>query len=174
MTREDRRSVDLRAGVPYPARLLGLALERAGLGVCGSSIVKLILDAPVGWAERAGGSRNERLIIVTWNPSPEYLQDLLSLEPAGLVAANLVTDDLGKTLCESVERVACGGTYQLMPRSNSPLTDRERAVLRLLARGLSKEAIATRLDLSHSRVVNLATEVHEKLGLRNDREAVLH
>jgi two-component system response regulator DesR len=54
---------------------------------------------------------------------------------------------------------------------SDPLTDRERAVLRLAAEGESTEAIANKLHLSPGTVRNYLSEAIDKLGASNRIEA---
>ena len=54
---------------------------------------------------------------------------------------------------------------------SDPLTDRERAVLRLAAEGESTEAIAKKLHLSPGTVRNYLSEAIDKLGASNRIEA---
>ncbi len=79
---------------------------------------------------------------------------------------------------DALERVAAGGTAmdpavitKLMASSNRPidtLTDREHDVLRLMAEGLSNQAIGQRLFLSESAISKHTTSLFGKLGITED------
>jgi DNA-binding NarL/FixJ family response regulator len=55
----------------------------------------------------------------------------------------------------------------------TPLTERERGVLRLLARGLSNADIAERLHLTEGTVRNYVSAVFAKLGVTDRTQAAL-
>jgi DNA-binding NarL/FixJ family response regulator len=81
---------------------------------------------------------------------------------------------------DALERVAAGGTAmdpaviaKLLSASSpdqklSQLTERERDVLRLMAEGLSNQAICRRLFLSESAVSKHTTSLFGKLGITDD------
>ena len=53
-----------------------------------------------------------------------------------------------------------------------PLTDRELEVLQLIADGLSRQEIATKLVLSLNTVKTHARNIYSKLGVNNQMQAV--
>lgn len=57
-------------------------------------------------------------------------------------------------------------------RSGAELTARERAVLALVAQGLSTREVATRLAYSERTIKNVLQEVTTRLNLRNRTQAV--
>ncbi|RKT55353.1 response regulator transcription factor [Saccharothrix australiensis] len=81
---------------------------------------------------------------------------------------------------DALERVAGGGTAldpaviaKLLSRGSSSrrldrLTERERAVLGLMAEGLSNQAVAQRLFLSESAISKHTTSIFGKLGITDD------
>ncbi|MEF2979140.1 response regulator transcription factor [Subtercola sp. YIM 133946] len=120
---------------------------------------------------------------------------ILSQHVEQLYARELLADragGVGYLLKESVfnaeqfmaalERVAGGGTaldpvvvQKLLAarpaaRPTAMLTDRERAVLALMAEGLSNQAIARRLHLSEGAIGKYTTSTFEKLGLSDDTD----
>ena len=54
-----------------------------------------------------------------------------------------------------------------------PLSKRERAILRLMATGMTNREIATRLNLAHGTVKNYVTTILQKLGARDRTQAAL-
>ena len=54
-----------------------------------------------------------------------------------------------------------------------PLTEREQAILQLLAAGLTNREIAVRLSLAHGTVKNYITIILQKLGVRDRTQAAL-
>ena len=54
-----------------------------------------------------------------------------------------------------------------------PLTEREQAILQLLAVGLTNREIAVRLSLAHGTVKNYVTIILQKLGVRDRTQAAL-
>ena len=56
---------------------------------------------------------------------------------------------------------------------NEQLTEREREILQLVARGLENRAIAARLHLSEKTVGNRLSEIFQKLGVTNRTQAAL-
>jgi DNA-binding NarL/FixJ family response regulator len=86
----------------------------------------------------------------------------------------------GDQFVDALERVAAGGTAmdpavigKLLASGSSnrklePLTEREHAVLSLMAEGLSNQAIGQRLFLSESAVSKYTTSMFGKLGIAED------
>jgi two-component system, NarL family, response regulator DevR len=92
----------------------------------------------------------------------------------------------GRVLLAAVRRVASGETVFDLEASAlfgqrgdsqddrlAPLTNQERAVLRLIAEGLSNREIGQRLRLAPKTVKNYVTRLLAKLGLKNRTQAAV-
>lgn len=115
-----------------------------------------------------------RALIVTTFGRPGYLRRAMDAGAAGFV----VKDAPAERLAEAVRRVHAGGRVidpQLAAESlsigESPLTDREREVLRESADGASVREVARRLHLSEGTVRNHLSAAIGKTGARNRVEA---
>jgi two-component system response regulator DesR len=114
-----------------------------------------------------------RVIIVTTFGRAGYLRRALE---AG-VAGYLLKDSPSAELADAVRRVHAGGRA-IAPElaadawnERNPLSDRERAVLRLAEDGSTSATIATRLSLSDGTVRNYLSEAIGKVGASNRTEA---
>lgn len=114
-----------------------------------------------------------RVIIVTTFERAGYLRRALD---AG-VAGYLLKDGPASELAAAVRRVHAGGRA-IDPSlaadawtEHDPLTDRERAVLRLAEEGAASAAIAVRLSLSEGTVRNYLSDAIGKTGASNRVEA---
>jgi LuxR family maltose regulon positive regulatory protein len=87
--------------------------------------------------------------------APEYVQKLLAAFPETATGKDTVTQSSQST-SEFIE----------------PLSDRELEVLQLIAEGLSRQEIATRLVLSLNTVKTHARNIFSKLGVKNQMQAV--
>ena len=106
----------------------------------------------------------------------------------------LLKDVSGHDLAEAVRTVAAGGALiqpsvaakvvaefaRLAPAARSseaglpePLSEREREILRLVARGLTNPEIAARLSLAEGTVKNYVTAILGKIGARDRTQAAL-
>ncbi len=90
-------------------------------------------------------------------------------------ASGFVSKDWGAPqVVAAVRRVGGGGTV-FAPRSEqaaSPLSEREREVLALIASGATNSEIGERLHLSRHTVKEHTSSLYRKLGARNRAEAV--
>ena len=114
-----------------------------------------------------------RVLIVTTFGRPGYLRRALD---AG-VRGYLLKDQPSEELAAAVRRVAAGQRV-VAPElaeaawgASDPLSERERAVLRLAEEGRSNKEIAEALGLSHGTVRNYLHEAAGKLGADNRVEA---
>jgi len=131
-----------------------------------------------------------RIIILTTFDDDEYIFEGLRAGAQGY----LLKDVSGHDLAEAVRTVAAGGALiepsvarkvvaefaRLAPPARTvesglaePLSNREREILRLLARGLSNREIAMRLSLAEGTVKNYVTNILQKLGARDRTQAAL-
>ena len=122
---------------------------------------------------KASGSRT-RVVIVTTFGRAGYLRRALD---AG-VRGYLLKDGPSAILADAVRKVAAGGkaiapelAEAVWDASPDPLTDRERAVLRMAEAGDSNKAIGEALGLSPGTVRNYLSEAAQKLGAGNRIEA---
>jgi DNA-binding NarL/FixJ family response regulator len=131
-----------------------------------------------------------RVLVVTTFDLDEYVWEALRAGAAGF----MLKDAPPRQLAEAVRAVAVGETllapaitrrlverYVRVPPPGSAagqerlgeLTDREREVLELIARGLSNGEIAGRLFLSEATVKTHVTRILSKLDLRDRVQAVV-
>lgn len=130
----------------------------------------LIIDMPVGFAlqrlESGSTLEQQKVVVVTWNPCPEYWEDLWDYDPTVLVA------DDALTINEAMRLTRRNTIGRFTPDAPLRLTACERKVLRLMARGYVNQDIATMLEIQHQSVRNTVTAIYQKLHLR-DRSDVL-
>ncbi len=131
-----------------------------------------------------------RIIILTTFDDDEYVFEGLRAGALGY----LLKDVSGHDLAEAVRTVAAGGALidpsvarkvvtefaRVAPPARQPdaglpepLSEREKDILRLLARGLSNREIAERLSLAQGTVKNYVTTILQKLGARDRTQAAL-
>jgi DNA-binding NarL/FixJ family response regulator len=131
-----------------------------------------------------------RVIILTTFDDEEYIFEGLRAGARGY----LLKDVSGAELADAVRKVAAGGALiepsvarkvlaefaRLSPPARTPeeglpepLSEREQAVLRLLAIGLSNREIAERLSLAEGTVKNYVTNILQKLGVRDRTQAAV-
>ena len=120
------------------------------------------LDEYVFSALRAGASG-----FLLKDVSPEQLIASITLIAAG---ASLLAPSITRRL---IERFARPGPAAAAPAALATLTDREREVLVLLARGLSNAELAARLHLSEATVKTHLARILSKLGVRDRVQAVV-
>lgn len=114
---------------------------------------------------------------------------VLAMFEAG-ASAYLVKNSAARELLQALEAVACGQKYvspavagavveevigrsspmAAKPRTDKPLSQREREVLQLLAEGASSKDIANRLNLALPTVESHRRQIMDKLGLRSIAE----
>ncbi len=129
------------------------------------------LDVAARLAETGAATR---VVIVTTFGRAGYLRRALA---AG-VSGYLLKDSPAADLADAIRRVAGGGRVIAPALAEAawsaeadPLTDRERAVLRLAAEGRSNKEIARVLALSPGTVRNYLSDACGKIGAGNRLEA---
>ncbi len=125
-----------------------------------------------------------QVLVLTSYAEDRQVEDVLRAGALGYVLKNIVAADL----IRAIETVARGEAWlhavaqrSLVNRMRRPadlsplalLTDRERSVLRLLAKGMSNRAIARTLHLSEGTVKGYVSNVLAKLKLEDRTQAAL-
>jgi two-component system response regulator NreC len=116
------------------------------------------------------------ILILTMQDDPGYAREAMLRGARGYVLKEAEEADL----LHAVRTVAAGATY-LQPElgarlltGSTPLTEREREVLRLLALGHTNVETADRLHLSVRTVETHRANIQSKLGSTNRAELVRH
>jgi DNA-binding NarL/FixJ family response regulator len=128
-----------------------------------------------------------RILILTTFDLDEYIYEALRAGASGFV----LKDDPPEQLIAAIRTVAAGDAllsatvtrrvikqFTEIPRHDAPtavdeLTDRERDVFRLIAKGLSNGEIGRELFISDTTVKTHVTRVFQKLGVRDRVQAVV-
>jgi DNA-binding NarL/FixJ family response regulator len=128
-----------------------------------------------------------RILVLTTFDLDEYVYEALRAGASGFV----LKDDPPEQLLGAVRTVAAGDAllsptvtkrvikqFTRLPRPAPPreldeLSDRERDVFRLIARGLSNSEIGQELYISETTVKTHITHILQKLGLRDRVQAVV-
>jgi DNA-binding NarL/FixJ family response regulator len=128
-----------------------------------------------------------RILVLTTFDLDEYVYEALRAGASGFV----LKDDPPEQLLAAVRTVAGGEAllsptvtkrvierFTRMPRPSPPkeldeLSEREREVFRLIARGLSNTEIGSELYISETTVKTHITHILQKLGLRDRVQAVV-
>ena len=128
----------------------------------------------VARALRERGARTRCLILTTFG-RPGYLQRALESGVAGFVVKDASTNALAQAIrrCARGQRVMDPGLAAAARQTGaSPLTRREREVLRATTSGAAIAEIAQTLHLSEGSVRNRISTAIEKLHARNRTDAV--
>ena len=117
-----------------------------------------------------------RVLILTALAQPGNLRAALDARVAGFLAK----DTSARDLIDAIRRIARGErvvgsdlALSALEAARNPLTEREREVLRLHARGMDPRDIASALFLSYGTVRNYLASATDKLGARNRTHAAI-
>ena len=167
----------VRCGVPFLARAVAGSLAAAGLQIDPHARTTLLLDAPSGYAlhalEAADAAR-AGMIVATWNPCPEYVEDLWDLGPAALLSGEYLDRDPAGRLADAFEGLASGERVRLTPWRRTALTPNERRMLHYSVRGTTNREVGMELHVQEQTVSNNLTRIYDKLGLEGREHAVLY
>jgi two-component system response regulator NreC len=150
-------------------------------------VLVLDLHMPGGGSLRAlpalrSASPSSSILVLTMQDDPGYAREAMQRGARGYVLKEAEEADL----IHAVRTVADGGTYlqpelgarlltdAAAPAQASPLTQREREVLRLLALGHTNAQVAERLHISVRTVETHRANLQGKLGVSGRAELVQH
>jgi DNA-binding NarL/FixJ family response regulator len=120
---------------------------------------------------------NCKVIFVSMHSSADFVREAFAAGATGYVLKRSAASEL----LDAMHEVLKGNAYVsrqiahdvlsafLLPRS-TPLTDRQRQVLRLISQGRSGKEIAKRLNISVKTAQFHKTTIMEKLGIRSTAE----
>ncbi|GAA1479165.1 hypothetical protein GCM10009623_36110 [Nocardioides aestuarii] len=119
-----------------------------------------------------------RMVVYTWNPRPDLVNEFLACGAAGVIAKTVSAPTLVAAL-EAVHRgeqvVEYGVTTPLRRRAGQDqlLTPREEQVIRLITLGLDNASITRELSLSINSVKSYVRSGYRKMGVTSRSQAVL-
>jgi DNA-binding NarL/FixJ family response regulator len=128
--------------------------------------------------------RPPKILVVTTFDNDDYVWQALRAGADGfllkrtrledlLAAVRLVARTDALLFPEAVRRLAAAAPRRNPPKGIGDLSDREREVLTLAARGLSNAEIAAELFLGRETVKTHLSSVYTKLGVRDRTQAVI-
>ena len=170
-------AISVRCGVEYFAAATRNSLARSGFAVERDGGTRLVLDAPSGYALDVLEPESEPgrpLLVATWNPCPQHLEDLWELGPAALLAGEHQDRNPAGHLAEALEALGRGERVRRTPWERSPLTHAERRMLQHSVRGASNKEVARDLGIHEQTVSNTLSRVYDKLGLDGREHAWLY
>lgn len=115
----------------------------------------------------------ERVLIATTSGRPGYPRRALDAGVCGYLLKDQPSEELAAAVRQVVagRRVVAQELAEAASGSGDPLSERERAVLRLAEEGHSNKDIANTLRLAHGTVRNYLHEAVQKLGADNRLKA---
>lgn len=121
-------------------------------------------------------------VVVTPHLDPRVIQRSIQYGASGLIHANR----MGLLIYQCVEKVAAGDVFicaacleilvnnlRMPATSNDLLSEREKRVLELLAKGLSYSEVSNSLNVSLGTTKSHVSNIYKKLKARNISEAML-
>jgi two-component system response regulator DesR len=141
-------------------------------------VIDIEAGGPAAWAfvDRLAREVPECAVLaLSAVPGPEALQAALRAGVRGFVGKDLPPAELVdqiRAVLKGELVVDPGAAVAALNPPPSPLTDREREVLRVAAEGLPLKEIANRLFLAHGTVRNHLSSIMRKTGTRNRMEAI--
>ncbi|MDR0849382.1 MAG: response regulator transcription factor [Propionibacteriaceae bacterium] len=136
----------------------------------------------------AGPGPHPRIVILTTFDLDEYLMSAIKAGASGFLLKNTPPDDLlgairtvhsgdaviaPSSTKRLIEHVALRSPIPANPHEFDCLTDREREVLLLIAKGMSNQEISKTMYLSETTVKTHVSKILEKLGVRDRVQAVV-
>ncbi len=142
-----------------------------------------VMDGLQATTEIAKAFPASRVLVLTQYDSREYVFPLLRAGAAGYILKRARANELveairavhndGAFLPPPMIHAVVSGIAQAQSAENdSPLTEREREVVRMVAEGLSSREIAERLSISVKTVDTHRANIMEKLGVHNAAELI--
>ena len=139
-----------------------LVLDVQMPGLSGTAVVRAL---------REGGFDTHVLVLSAFE-DPAYVEAFARLGATGFVTKSRPPASIVEALREAARGEPVWLVRQPVTSPVFALTARERELLVLLARGLSNEEMAARLNVSDSTVRNGLTTVYHKLGVTGARGAI--
>lgn len=165
------------------ARTLDGALEKTkdagGFDLVLLDLIMPGMDGMTGLAKAISANAGKPVAILTGNPTPRNVNDIVEAGAAGIV---LKTTPL-RTLANAIRFMAAGEQYlprevtlgreNLQQAIDTPLTDKEQLVLSYLAEGLANRDIGRAVDIAEPTVKMHVRSICNKLGVKNRTQAVI-
>jgi DNA-binding NarL/FixJ family response regulator len=126
---------------------------------------------------------NTRVLVLTQHESIEYVLPLMHAGAAGYLLKAAHVDELTRAIRAThtegaflpprmLHTLVEGIAQARVAQGHSPLTERERQVLRLIAEGLSIKEVAEKLCLSAKTIITHRANIMEKIGIHNTVELI--
>ena len=138
-------------------------------------VILLDLELPGMNGLQAIGRLAENAAVLVLTAYGEEVEEALRAGAKGYLLKGASLDEIER----AIATLAGGGSYvdprvasRLVAPTSQRLSDREREVLRLVARGLSNKQIATKLRISERTAKFHVTAILNKLGAENRAQAV--
>jgi DNA-binding NarL/FixJ family response regulator len=109
---------------------------------------------------------------VSWINAIDFSSDVYHLSVVGIAVANEEAI-FSPAAAERIMQYFTHSGEWILPPAFPELTEREREVLALIARGLTNQAIADRLVLSQKTVRNHVSNIFRKLQVADRAEAII-